>query len=154
MLQPVIQKHGDRLPGWKRNLFSYPGRELLVKYVLSPMPTFFLTVFKMPKWAHTKMDKYRKSFLWKGRGTEHVSGGHCLVNWQCCLRPKKWGGLRIKDLEKSNRALTLSGCGTGGITKTDPGNTCSKSLTEKVDISFFLQHAYILVMEETPLLEI
>jgi hypothetical protein len=107
MLQPVIQKLGDMLPRWKRYFFSYPGRELLVKYVLSVMPTFFLTVFKMPKWAHAKIDKFRRCFLWKGRGPEHVSGGHCLINWQCCLRPKKWGGLGIKDLEKFSRALML-----------------------------------------------
>jgi hypothetical protein len=40
MMQPVIQKIVDRLPGWKRQFFSYPGRELLVKYVLLAMPTF------------------------------------------------------------------------------------------------------------------
>jgi hypothetical protein len=36
-----------------------------------------------------------------------VKGDHCLVNWQTCLRPKKLGGLGIKDLEKFNRALRL-----------------------------------------------
>jgi hypothetical protein len=80
MLQPVIQKLGDRLSGWKRNFFSYLGRELLVKSILLAMPAFFLIVFKISKWAHAKMDKYRRSFLWKGRGPEHVSGGHCLIN--------------------------------------------------------------------------
>jgi hypothetical protein len=34
-LQHLIQKIGNRLPGWKRNLLYYPGRELLVKSVLS-----------------------------------------------------------------------------------------------------------------------
>jgi hypothetical protein len=54
---------GDRLPEWKRNFFSYPGKELLVKSALSAMPIFFFTIFKMPKWAHAKIDKYRRSFL-------------------------------------------------------------------------------------------
>jgi hypothetical protein len=67
MLQPVIQKIGNRLLGWKINFLSYPGRELLVKTVLTVMPTFLLTVFKMPKWAHSRMDRFRRSFLWKER---------------------------------------------------------------------------------------
>jgi hypothetical protein len=49
MLQPVIQKIGNRLLCWKINFFTYLGRKLLVKSVLSVMPTYFLTVFKMPK---------------------------------------------------------------------------------------------------------
>jgi hypothetical protein len=40
-----------------------------------------------------------------------VKGGHCLVNWSTCLRPKKWEGrggvLGIKDLDKFSRALRL-----------------------------------------------
>jgi hypothetical protein len=81
MLQPIIQKIGSRLPGWKRNFLSYPGRELLVKSVLSVMPTFFLTVFKMSKYAYCRINKFRMSFLWKGEDPDRVRGGYCLVNW-------------------------------------------------------------------------
>jgi hypothetical protein len=41
MLYQLIQKIGNRLPGWKRSYFTYPGRELLVKTVLSSLPTYF-----------------------------------------------------------------------------------------------------------------
>jgi hypothetical protein len=63
MMQPLIQQIGGRLPGWKRNLLTYPGREILVKSVLSAMPIFFLTVFEMKKWAISRIDKFRRSFL-------------------------------------------------------------------------------------------
>jgi hypothetical protein len=39
--------------------------------------------------------------------TEKVKGGYCLVNWQTCLIPKKWGGLSITDLDRFSRALML-----------------------------------------------
>jgi hypothetical protein len=39
MVPPLVQKIGNRLPGWKRNMLTYPGRELLVKTILSSMPT-------------------------------------------------------------------------------------------------------------------
>jgi hypothetical protein len=47
-IQPMVQKIGNKLPRWKRRLMSYPGRELLVKTVLSSMSTHFLTVYKLP----------------------------------------------------------------------------------------------------------
>jgi hypothetical protein len=106
-LHLVIQKIASSLPGWKRNFLTYPGRELLVKIVLTAMPTYFLTVFKIPKWGFAKIDKFRISFLWKGHEPDSVRPGRCLVNWQKCMRPKKLGGLGIKDLEKFNRALRL-----------------------------------------------
>ena len=103
----MVQKIGSRIPGWKKNLLSYAGREALVKSVLSAMPTYFLSVFKLPKWAIKEIDKLRCSFLWKGDDPDRVRGGHCLVKWQTCSRPKKWGGLGIKDLEKFGRASRL-----------------------------------------------
>jgi hypothetical protein len=45
--------------------------------------------------------------MWKGQDPENVRAGHCLVNWQTCLLPKKLGGLGFKDLDKFSRALRL-----------------------------------------------
>jgi hypothetical protein len=106
-LQPLVQKIGNRLPGWKRNLLSYLGRELLVKIVLSSMPTHFLIVYGLPQWVIKEIDRYRRSFFWRCEDPDRVQGGHCLVNWTTCTRPKKWRGLEIKDLEKFGRALRL-----------------------------------------------
>jgi hypothetical protein len=105
-LHSLIQKVGNRLLGWARKFLTYPGRELLVKTVITAMPVHFLTIFKMPKWAITGVDRFRRSFFWRGKDPDHVKGGHCLVNWQTCLRPKRWGGLG-KDLEKFGRAIRL-----------------------------------------------
>lgn len=87
-VQPIIQKIANRLPGWERDFFTYPGRELLVKTVLSDMPTYFLTIFKLPKWAIDSIDRFRRSFLWRGQDPDKVKGGHCLVNWETCTRPR------------------------------------------------------------------
>jgi hypothetical protein len=63
----LVHKIANRLPGWKMILLSYPRRELLVKTVLSVVPTFFLTAFKLPKWGATKINRFHRSFLWKGQ---------------------------------------------------------------------------------------
>jgi hypothetical protein len=91
-LNPLVQRIGNWLPGWKRNLLAYPGREVLVKSVLSAMPTHFLTIYKLPKWAEKEIDRYRHSFLWRGDHPDKTKRGHCLVKWKLCTRPKKGGG--------------------------------------------------------------
>jgi hypothetical protein len=107
MVLSMIQKIASRLLGWKRNLLSYPGRELLVKTVLTAIPTNFLMIHKPHKWAIREVDRFRRSFLWRGEDPDKVRGEHCLVKWRSCIRPKRLGGLDIKDLEKHNRALRL-----------------------------------------------
>jgi hypothetical protein len=75
---------------------------------MSSMLTHFMSIFRLPRWADAGMDKFRMSFLWKGKNPSGVSGCNCLVNWKTCTRPKKLGGgVGIKDLEKFGRALRL-----------------------------------------------
>jgi hypothetical protein len=107
MMQPMLQKVADRLSWWKRNFLSYLGRELLMKMVLSAIPTFYMIVFKMSKKGINFIDRFRRGFLWKGEDLENVKGGRCLVNWDTCQMPKRLGGLGFKDLDKFNRALRL-----------------------------------------------
>jgi hypothetical protein len=75
LLQVVIQKIANRMPRSKRNFLTYPGRETLVKSILTAMPTFFLTMFKMPKWGFAKIDKFCRSFLWRGKDHVNIKEG-------------------------------------------------------------------------------
>jgi hypothetical protein len=79
-LQPLVKKIGNRLSRWKMDFLTYPGRKLLIKIVLSSMPTHMLTVFKPPKGIISIIDRYRRNFLWRGKDPDQVKGGHCLVN--------------------------------------------------------------------------
>ena len=66
---------------------------------------YCITVFPLAVWARKKIDKIRRSFLWKGEG--NANGGHCLVNWPTVCMPKDLGDMGVPDLERFGRALRL-----------------------------------------------
>jgi len=99
----LIDKVGKRLSAWKGRLLNRAGRLRLINSVLTAIPTYYLTVFRMQKWAIKRIDKLRRNFLWKG--STEANGGHCLVKWAKSMRPKRFGGLGILDLDLFSRAL-------------------------------------------------
>ena len=72
-LQFVLDRIRARLAGWKGRLLSIAGRRVLVRSVLSALPTFALTVLKVPKKILAEVDKIRRRFLWAQ--DEEISGG-------------------------------------------------------------------------------
>jgi hypothetical protein len=63
----VIRKIPKRLPGWKRGFLTYPGKELLVKTVLSAMPTYFLTILRCPSVAMQELISLEEASYGKAR---------------------------------------------------------------------------------------
>jgi hypothetical protein len=104
-IQPLIEKIGNRLAGWKGNVLNRAGQLTLMSSVLSSMPTYHLSVFPLVAWSHKCIDKICCSFLWKGKAESN--GGHCLVAWPLVCKPKALGGLGVLNLDKFGRALCL-----------------------------------------------
>lgn len=44
----------------------------MLNAVLSALPTYFMMVFKLPKWVIKQIDKIKRKFLWHGVG-EHIT---------------------------------------------------------------------------------
>ena len=75
-----------RLVGWKRLYLSKGGRVTLIKSTLSSIPTYYLSLFPIPKSVARRIEKLQRDFLWGG--IEHKFH---MTKWQHTCSPlQKW----------------------------------------------------------------
>ncbi|EOY12746.1 Uncharacterized protein TCM_031281 [Theobroma cacao] len=100
--QPIIDKFNSRLAGWKGQFLSMGGRLTLINSVLSSLPLFYLSIFRLPTMVKQKLEAIQRNFLWFGSSEKKKIH---YVNWSTVSNPKTQGGLGIIDLELKSRAL-------------------------------------------------
>ncbi|KAG2589482.1 hypothetical protein PVAP13_5NG362481 [Panicum virgatum] len=72
---------------------------------MSAIPVYTAVAISISPWVLKCIDKRRRAFLWKG--TDSVSGGHCVLGWPKVCRPPDLGGLGIPDLQIQGYALRM-----------------------------------------------
>ncbi|RVW61135.1 hypothetical protein CK203_020541 [Vitis vinifera] len=60
-----------RLSLWKRKYLSKGGQLTLLKSTLSSLPTYFLSLFVIPKRVCARLEKIQRDFLWGGGALEN-----------------------------------------------------------------------------------
>ncbi|GLT98279.1 hypothetical protein SLE2022_157910 [Rubroshorea leprosula] len=100
--KPMIEKFRSKLASWKGRLLSSGGRLTLLKSVLSALPLFYFSLFKVPKGILNELVKIQKNFLWGGLDN---SKKIAWVNWEKACLAKSKGGLGIPNLAIRNTAL-------------------------------------------------
>jgi hypothetical protein len=65
-VQPIIDKMAARLPMWKRRFLNRAGRLTLLNSVLSSIPSYFMTIFPLKKWAVKKNGQDSERFPLEG----------------------------------------------------------------------------------------
>jgi hypothetical protein len=99
---PVVDVIQRRLASWKNKYVSLGGRVVLLNSVLSAIPIFYLSLFKMPVGVWKKLVRMQRRFLWGGAaGNSKINW----VRWQDVCRSKREGGLGVKDLRIMNISL-------------------------------------------------
>ncbi|XP_020253791.1 uncharacterized protein LOC109830842 [Asparagus officinalis] len=101
--EPLLDNFHKKLSTWKKNSLSYGGRLVLLNSVLTSIPLYFMSFYKLPTWVIIEIDKIKKSFLWSE--SSQNSSFKCLVNWKKVCLSKSEGGLGVKDIRVFNCAL-------------------------------------------------
>jgi len=100
--KPVLEKLKARLSVWKGRFLSLAGRTCVIKFVLTAIPLFYLSVYKAPELVYKSIISTQRKFLWGwGKEKKPISW----VSWGDVCKQKEDGGLRIKDIRKLNFAL-------------------------------------------------
>lgn len=102
---PLIEKVEKKLGGWKGKFLSNGCRLELVRSVLSAIPIYYMTCFRLPQWVIARINKVRRGFLW-GKG-DVLMGGFSLTNWAAVCIPRNFGGFGVSNLNLANIALLL-----------------------------------------------
>ncbi|RVX12696.1 putative ribonuclease H protein [Vitis vinifera] len=98
----VEERFRKRLSLWKMQYLSKGDRLTLLKSTLSSLPTYFLSLFLIPKRVCARLEKIQRDFLWGGGALENRPH---LVSWKVICAAKKDGGLGIRSLAIFNKAL-------------------------------------------------
>ncbi|XP_039130342.1 uncharacterized protein LOC120266746 [Dioscorea cayenensis subsp. rotundata] len=101
--ESLVTKVRGRLSSWKSSYLSMGGRLTLVNSVLSALPTYWMSLFRLPKWVIKAIDRIRRDFLWSSPDIDHP--GCRLVAWKNICRAKEQGGWGILDLSTFNLSL-------------------------------------------------
>jgi hypothetical protein len=91
-----------RLGSWGNKYISLGGRIVLINAVLNSIPVFFLSYLKIPVKVWREVVKIQRTFLWGGLSKKSRM---CWVKWSDICRPKKEGGLGIRDIRVMNLSL-------------------------------------------------
>lgn len=84
-------------------IFVSGDRLTLINSVLSAIPTYYLSVLRLPVKVEYELDKIRGHFLWKSHSS--ANRGYCLAMWKTICRSKKQDGLGIINLRNFSLAL-------------------------------------------------
>ncbi|XP_078152115.1 uncharacterized protein LOC144547363 [Carex rostrata] len=98
----LIDKFRHKLQGWKGQSLSLGGRITLINSVLSAVPLYILSFYKIPILILNEIDRIRRQFLWQGTQSKRK---YALMTWQELCIAKQFGGMGILNLQQMNYAL-------------------------------------------------
>lgn len=91
-----------KLEGWKENLISKGGKEILLKIVVQAIPQYAMSIFRLPMSLCKSIEKKIARFWWQNDRSK--SGIHW-QNWEVLKQRKDVGGLGFQDLVNFNKAM-------------------------------------------------
>ncbi|GKE92814.1 hypothetical protein Tco_1573909, partial [Tanacetum coccineum] len=93
----VISKVSSRLSKWKLKLLSIGGRLTLLKSILTSIPLYHMSIFKVPIGVLNHLESIRRNFFYGVDGSDRKLAW---IGWNMVLTSKNNGGLGALDTHK------------------------------------------------------
>ena len=91
-----------KIHGWKWQLLSKAGKEVLIKVVAQSVPTYTIGVFQLPVKLCNDLNAICARFWWGQVGNKRKIHWK---SWSALCRPKKEGGMGFRDIRLFNLAM-------------------------------------------------
>ncbi|KAL2933269.1 hypothetical protein RDABS01_016388 [Bienertia sinuspersici] len=98
----IKERIWKKLQGWKEKLLSKPGKEILIKAVAQAIPTYLMSIFKLPDGLLDDTHSLLAKFWWGNGDNERKLHWRA---WDKLCIPKAMGGMGFRDLKTFNLAL-------------------------------------------------
>jgi len=89
----------SRLLSWKSKFLSFGGRLILLKFVMSSLPIYFLSFFKAPTFIISSIKSLFKKIFWGGGDDFRKISW---VDWDSVCLLREEGGLGVRRLREFN----------------------------------------------------
>ena len=96
------EKIAKRVTGWKEKFISKAGKEVLIKIVALAIPTYSISLFKLPKGLCNDINSIIARYWWGQTGNENKIHW---INWRRLCETKKKGGMGFRDINTFNLAM-------------------------------------------------
>lgn len=98
----IMDKIWKTVQGRKRSFFSVAGKEVLIKSVDQAIPSYAMSVFRLPKKICDAITRSFAKFWW---GSSNNKRKIHWSRWSKICLPESLGGLNFRDIEGFNQAL-------------------------------------------------
>ncbi|CAA7061573.1 unnamed protein product [Microthlaspi erraticum] len=102
LFNAIVDRICQRAISWSSKQLSSAGKLVMLKSVLSSMPTYSMSCFKLPVSLCQKIQSVLTRFWWDGNDGKKKM---CWVAWDKLTLGKREGGLGLRDLQSFNDAL-------------------------------------------------
>jgi hypothetical protein len=100
--QSIKEKPVNKFNNWAERNMSSAARAVMIKVVAQAIPTYTMSVFKLPATLCEELMQLTRYFWW-GKNSEHRKVHR--IAWYRLLLSKNMGGMGFRDLKLFNQAL-------------------------------------------------
>ncbi|KAG7586565.1 Ribonuclease H domain [Arabidopsis thaliana x Arabidopsis arenosa] len=98
----ISQRVQQKLHSWYSNFLSMAGKEVLIKFIATALPTYTMSCFMLPKRLLSQITGQIRRFWWSSIRDKHKIPW---IAWSKMTALKQYGGMGFRDLNHFNVAL-------------------------------------------------